>query len=77
MCGLRRAGGEAGPRLKEGKKETRIITFKRGKTWTYAIDLGWDDNGKRIRKWSGGHPTKKDATFRVIQGLIHPVYEAK
>ncbi len=38
------------------------MIIKRGKTWTYSIDLGWefDENGekKRKRTWKGGFPTK-------------------
>lgn len=35
--------------------------FKRGKTWTYVVDIGKDNTGKRKQKKKGGFKTKKEA----------------
>src|SRR5690606_28407490 len=35
--------------------------FKRGKTWTYVVDIGKDHTGKRKQKFKGGFKTKKEA----------------
>lgn len=35
--------------------------FKRGKTWSYSVDLGRDDTGKRRKKGKGGFRTQKEA----------------
>lgn len=35
--------------------------YKRGKTWTYCMYIGFDVNGKRKRKTQGGFTTKKEA----------------
>ncbi|MCH8983857.1 MAG: site-specific integrase [Acidobacteria bacterium] len=45
------------------------MIIKRGRTWTYSIDLGFDGNGKRIRKWSGGHATKKIAAAKHAEAV--------
>lgn len=34
---------------------------KRGKTWYYKVDIGKDEQGKRIQKTKGGFKTKKEA----------------
>lgn len=34
---------------------------KRGVSWTYIIDVGRDEQGKRIQRWRRGLPTKKAA----------------
>ncbi|WP_342045960.1 site-specific integrase [Bacillus sp. OTU530] len=37
-------------------------TYKRGKTWTYVVDTGYDEiSGKRKQKTKGGFATKKEA----------------
>lgn len=38
-----------------------VITRNSGKSWVFVIDVGRDENGKRLRKWSKGYPKKKDA----------------
>lgn len=35
--------------------------IKRGNTYTYVLDLGFDAAGKRRQKWIGGFRTKKEA----------------
>lgn len=35
--------------------------FKRGKTWSYSVDLGKDESGKRRKKGKGGFRTQKEA----------------
>lgn len=40
--------------------------IKRGSKWAVVVDLGRDADGKRIRKWHSGYPTKREAeTARV------------
>lgn len=34
---------------------------KRGSRWSYVVDVGRDESGKRRQKWVGGFRTKKDA----------------
>ena len=34
---------------------------KRGVSWTFIIDVGRDEHGKRLQKWRRGFPTKKAA----------------
>lgn len=50
--------------------------IKRGSKWAVVIDLGRDQNGKRIRKWHSGFATKRaaesarvDLLASVAQGL--------
>ena len=45
------------------------MIIKRGRTWTYSIDLGFDESGKRIRRWSGGHATKKIAAKKYAEAV--------
>lgn len=35
--------------------------YKRGKTWSYSVDLGRDESGKRRKKGKGGFRTQKEA----------------
>lgn len=35
--------------------------FKRGKTWSYSVDIGHDEKGKRKKKGKGGFRTQKEA----------------
>lgn len=35
--------------------------YKRGKTWSYSVDLGRDESGKRKKKGKGGFRTQKEA----------------
>ena len=35
--------------------------YKRGRTWTYCVDVGRDKDGNRIRATKGGFRTKKEA----------------
>jgi integrase len=36
-------------------------TRKRGATWSFVIDVGPDENGKRKQVWRSGYPTEKAA----------------
>lgn len=49
-----------------------VITRNNGKTWVYVIDVGRDENGKRLRKWSKGYPKKKDAQA-AMRAELHRV----
>jgi integrase len=35
--------------------------YKRGKTWSFSIDIGFDKDGKRLKKGIGGFRLKQDA----------------
>lgn len=35
--------------------------IKRGSRWSVVLDLGVDDDGKRVRKWHSGFRTRKEA----------------
>ncbi len=43
--------------------------IKRGAKWSVVLDLGRDENGKRIRRWHSGFRTKKDAEVARIELL--------
>lgn len=43
---------------------------KRGITWTFVIDVGRDENNKRIQKWRRGFATKK-AAEEAMQLELH------
>ncbi|MFB5193176.1 site-specific integrase, partial [Alicyclobacillus fastidiosus] len=45
---------------------------KRGNKWCFVIDVGKDENGKRIRKWFSGFETKKEAE-RAMAAKINEV----
>lgn len=50
---------------------------RRGKTWTYVVDIGQDDKGKRKQRTKGGFPTKKaaeGAANELIASLQQGVY---
>jgi integrase len=34
---------------------------KRGNKWAIVVDVGYDEGGKRLRKWHSGYDTKRDA----------------
>ena len=36
-------------------------TYQRGKTWSYVVDAGKDENGKRQQSTKGGFPTEREA----------------
>jgi integrase len=44
--------------------------YKRGKTWSYSIDVGLDKDGKRKKKGVGGFRTKKEAEEAAAQVVI-------
>jgi hypothetical protein len=41
--------------------KARGTVIRRGDKWAVVLDLGRDDNGRRIRKWHSGYATKADA----------------
>ena len=47
----------------------RGSVVKRGKTWSYVVDVGRDDAGKRRQKWKGGFRTKRDAQRALSEAL--------
>jgi integrase len=44
--------------------------YKRGKTWSFSIDIGFDKDGKRKKKGVGGFKLKKDAEEAAAQLLL-------
>src|SRR5260370_28763458 len=43
---------------------------RRGKGWVYVIDIGRDpETGKRRRRWSRSHETKRDAELELRKAL--------
>ncbi len=42
---------------------------KRGRTWTYVLDLGQDTGGRRRQKWVGGFATKRQAESALTEVL--------
>jgi integrase len=52
---------------------------KRHNKWSIVIDMGRDENGKRIRKWHSGFATKRDAEaerIEILSRLQHGAYTA-
>jgi integrase len=47
----------------------RGAIVKRGKSWSYVLYLGRDQNGKKRQKWVGGFRTKRDAEDALTQSL--------
>ena len=43
--------------------------IRRGKKWSVVIDVGRDENGKRIRRWHSGYGTKREAEEARIEIL--------
>lgn len=52
----------------------RGSVIRRGKTWSYVVDVGRDDAGKRRQRWKGGFRTKRDAQ-RALSELLGKVDE--
>lgn len=46
--------------------------FKRGKKYSVVIELGRDNNGKRIQKWFSGYKTKKEAEKALVT-ILHQI----
>lgn len=42
---------------------------KRGKRWAYVVDVGRDEDGKRIQKWGSGFDRRKDAEAGLAEAL--------
>ncbi len=42
---------------------------KRGRTWTYVVDVGRDAKGKRRQKWVGGFESKREAQSALTDAL--------
>lgn len=49
----------------------RGTVIKRGSSWSVVLDMGRDADGKRIRKWHAGYPTKKAAEEARTELLGH------
>ena len=48
----------------------RGSVVKRGRTWSYVVDIGRDpDSGRRRQRWKGGFPTKREAELAVRRTL--------
>lgn len=47
----------------------RGSVLKRGKTWSYVLYLGRDDEGRKRQKWVGGFRTRKDAEAALSEAL--------
>jgi integrase len=48
----------------------RGSVVKRGRTWSYVVDVGRDPvTGRRRQRWRGGYATKSDAE-RALAGEI-------
>ena len=43
--------------------------FKRGRKWVFVLDIGRDEDGKRIRRWHSGFDRKKDAQAALNEAL--------
>jgi integrase len=53
--------------------------IKRGAKWVVVVDLGRDVDGRRIRKWHSGYPTKREAEaarVEILSSLQHGGYVA-
>jgi integrase len=47
----------------------RGAIVKRGKSWSYVLYLGRDQDGKKRQKWVGGFRTRRDAEEALTQSL--------
>src|SRR5262249_28933135 len=48
----------------------RGSVIKRGRTWSYVIDVGRDpESGRRRQRWKGGFATKRAAELAMRQAL--------
>ena len=47
----------------------RGTVLKRGKSWTYVVDVGMDEAGKRQQKWKGGFRTRREAEEALTSAL--------
>ena len=47
----------------------RGTVIKRGKSWTYVVDVGTNENGKRQQRWKGGFHTRKEAQAALTATL--------
>jgi integrase len=47
----------------------RGTIVKRGKSWSYVLYLGRDQDGKKRQKWVGGFRTRRDAEEALTQSL--------
>lgn len=48
--------------------------IKRGNKWSVVVDIGRDENGKRIRKWHSGFDTKREAEAARIE-IVHKLQQ--
>jgi integrase len=42
---------------------------KRGQKWAYVVDVGRDDDGRRIQKWGSGFERRKEAEAGLTEAL--------
>ena len=48
----------------------RGSVVKRGRTWSYVVDIGRDpESGRRRQRWKGGFPTKREAELALNRAL--------
>ncbi len=47
----------------------RGSVIKRGRTWSYVLYLGRDEDGKKRQKWVGGFRTRREAESAVTEAL--------
>ncbi len=51
--------------------------IKRGKTYSFGVDIGVRPDGKRNQKWHSGYPTKKEAKkaqLEILNKLMYGTY---
>ncbi|MBI9013180.1 MAG: site-specific integrase [Clostridiales bacterium] len=51
--------------------------IKRGKTYSFVVDIGVRPDGKRNQKWHSGYPTKKEAKkaqLEILNKLMYGTY---
>lgn len=48
----------------------RGTVIRRKKRWSFVVDVGRDENGKRQRKWRSGFATKKEAQAALSQFIV-------
>jgi hypothetical protein len=55
----------------------RGSVVKRGKTWSYVVDVGRDPvSGRRRQRWKGGFATKREAEQALARALTGGVADA-
>ena len=50
----------------------RGSVVKRGRTWSYVVDVGRDPaTGRRRQRWKGGFASKRDAADALAVAICH------